>query len=66
MHNGVDPEEILKNAMKNFQRKEDPFEKGEKKVEFDPSLLQLDPRLTESFKQMMEERGQTPEVQQMI
>ena len=63
---GVDPEDILKNTLKNYQRTEDPYGEEGKQVEFDPSKLMIDPQLMESFNAMMKERENDPEYQKMI
>ena len=52
---GVDPEDILKSALQNYKREEDPFKNGEQ-VEFDPSQIVIDQKMMESFSSMMDQR----------
>ena len=56
MIKGKNPEDILREAMSEYQRDDDPFESEEAKkngVEFDPSHLKIDKDLFKSFEEMM-------------
>ena len=56
MSQGKLPEDILKEAMKDYHRDDDPFQTEEamtKGVEFDPSNLKIDPNLFKSFEEMI-------------
>ena len=60
MKQGIDPEDILKHALKNYHSDEDPYGEEGKQVEFDPSHLVIDPKLMESFESMMQQRERDP------